>query len=259
MSMIIEFIRCIICLLIKDDNLNLFIMFGDFCYFLNVRYIFNMLGIVLLIFALICQFINYYNYKNGIWPHYVKPFHMMSGLVSPKSIGIYDRNMVKIIQNRAKLLFRIITINCEIIIPLVAIIASIPLYLNCNFHQLLIYAIPWTLILIRSLYSVAGYLDWQLVYFYLICLYLKLKIRNVNHKLIEIIDNRIISCESNIKIVINKINKIYIEIDVYNNYWSIITFWTYFMLTFIFGLILCGILFTETYYLQVSKKNKTFQ
>src|SRR6185437_11887084 len=56
--------------------------------------VFNISIIMMSIFVLSSQLVNYYNYMNGIKPTDLRVFHMISGFISPKSIGINDRKLV---------------------------------------------------------------------------------------------------------------------------------------------------------------------
>ena len=100
---IIAIIKFFVSLLIPEENVKYFIYIGDFTYFLGIRGYYNIAGILYGILALNSQLIYYYNYKNDIKPTFLKVFEMMSGLVSPKSIGLTNKEqiykLVKIIEN----------------------------------------------------------------------------------------------------------------------------------------------------------------
>ena len=87
-------IRNCISLFASEDNPQLFVILGDFGYFLKVRVYIAVAAGLLTFLGLISQVLHYNNYKNGIKPSYVKPFEMMSGLVSPKSIGLTNREEI---------------------------------------------------------------------------------------------------------------------------------------------------------------------
>ena len=93
---IIFLFRAYLSLLLRDENPKVFIWIVDSAYFINAKIHFNVALIVGLILSLISQYLYYNDYKNNKPPNYLKPFEMMSGLVSPQSIGLTDR--VQIIQ-----------------------------------------------------------------------------------------------------------------------------------------------------------------
>jgi len=97
-------VRSIIALTI--DNPNLSLMIGDFSYFLNLKIHFNIVIISNLLFCNVAQLIHLFNYKNGIKPNYLKPFEMIAGLTSPKSVGLVDSISVnKLLQNSRKIIY----------------------------------------------------------------------------------------------------------------------------------------------------------
>jgi hypothetical protein len=67
------------------------LLIADFNYFLNYRYFMNSGIIIWGILALILQLLHYWKYYKNESPSYLKPFEMICGLVSPKSIGLIIR------------------------------------------------------------------------------------------------------------------------------------------------------------------------
>jgi hypothetical protein len=61
------------------------------------------------ILALILQLLHYWKYYKNESPSYVKPFEMICGLVSPKSIGLINIEDVIHLLNKSKLMFEIST------------------------------------------------------------------------------------------------------------------------------------------------------
>ena len=83
--------------------------------------------------AITSQLIYYYNYKNDIKPTFLKVFEMMSGLVSPKSIGLTNEKQIYKLIIWAKKLFIICELVSKISIPLIAIITNIfPYITKCS-------------------------------------------------------------------------------------------------------------------------------
>ena len=73
--------RCLTAMHIKDGNLQLII--GDVFNFIDMKIHGNTVMSCIAILSLISQAIHYYKYKNNIKPSFLKPFEMMSGLISP--------------------------------------------------------------------------------------------------------------------------------------------------------------------------------
>ena len=93
---------------------------------------------------------------------------------------------------------------------------------------------PISLIQSFSVSNASNFLIYQLVYFYLICYYLTIKIRKLNQMTKNLIRAKIdLNCGLFYKIM-TSLNKVYNEINGYNrNYWSIYLFWIWMLLTLI--------------------------
>jgi hypothetical protein len=86
----VQILKSITAILMKEDKYRL-LLIGDYAYFLNGRYFLNS-GIILWgLMALFSQSLHYWKYYKNESPSYLKPFEMISGLVSPKSIELINR------------------------------------------------------------------------------------------------------------------------------------------------------------------------
>ena len=160
---------------------------------------------------------------------------MMSGLVSPQSIGLTDRvEIIKFIKLSKRLLL-ITHIITSKLIPIAAIILTLfPMIINCPLIILIFYVMPISFATSFITYVGSNFVIYQLVYFYLICYYLTIKMRKFNQMTKKLIRAKIdLNCGLFHKIMIS-LNKVYIEINDYNrNYWSIYLFWIWMLLTLI--------------------------
>src|ERR1700712_4722140 len=89
---------------IDEQNDLVFRMFGDMGHFIGFR---KNLGTVFILFSILIlssQMIYYNNYRNGIKPTFLRVFQMMSGLVSPKSLGLREEQGVQILVKRTTIL-----------------------------------------------------------------------------------------------------------------------------------------------------------
>jgi hypothetical protein len=252
-SLILLNLRSLVSLTTKLDNPEFFVQIGDFNYFLNIRYQFNVSLMFLYIMTIINQAIHYWYYKNDIWPSYMKLFEMLSGFIPPKSLGLTDPQHIRHIIKKSRILINFISFNTDIFIPILAFVINfIPIALNCNtFTQMIIYGIPWSLLYVYGVYFFCSAIAWQITYFYLICYYLKLKlsslrmigskINNINSKPMA----HILFNENMVKYIMVSINKLYLEIQVYNNYWSKFAFLLYLYISTIVCLTLYSVLFGD--------------
>jgi hypothetical protein len=215
----ISILKSITAILMNEDKYRL-LLIGDFNYFINDRYFINFAIILWRFLAFSSQILHYWKYYKNESPSYLKPLEMISGLVSPKSIGLMNREDINELLKKSKLMFKIskfLTIGMGIC---AFFLTFIPLIINSSFQLFLIH-IFWALLFAAFDYFVTYINLSQMTYFYIICLYLKLKIRNINNNIIK-------SFETKFKVTLNKmkntlklLNLITEEINTYNNdLWS---------------------------------------
>ena len=212
----------------------------DFSYFINARIHFNISIIIGCIVSLIPQYLHYKDYKNNKTPTYLKPFEMTEGLVSPQSIGLTDK--VQIIQfiKLSKKLHLICNIYTKYLVPFLTLfIPSFVMYFNSPIILFILYVMPINLITTFTSYITYNILLYQLVYFYLICYYLTIRMRAMNDKIRKLLKMKFALNISPVYGILNSMNTLYKEIDEYNsNYWSIFLFWIWILFTAIISVLL---------------------
>ncbi len=221
-------LKSMLSLLIPEgDNYNNYhILFGDWIYFMKARLHITFTETIFGLIALVSQLLNFWYYKNNIKSSYLKPFEMMTGLVSPQSIGLSNREDIEKLLKRSRILFfisRIVTKTA----PFTGISPCfIPFALNSfKFYYYLAF-IPWVLLFALFIYFSSNFIVYQIIYFYLICYYLKIKLINENSRIKNIIYSRSRINNSRIKLILNSLNAIHSEIDEFNsNYWNKFLFW----------------------------------
>jgi len=149
---------------------------------------------------------------------WLKPFEMMSGLVTPASIGLIDSENVEKLLNRSKLYLGIVYTTSYILCPTVVMLATGLLASKYGLNTFLLFGIPWV-----SIYTIGGYLIctnvyYQVCYFYIICEYLRLKLANINEKIEKIIRINRSKFRSFLKLM-KMLDLIYAEVDEYNSFW----------------------------------------
>jgi hypothetical protein len=90
----------------KEDKYRL-LLIGDFTYFLNGQYFTNSAIILWGSSALCSQLLHYSKYYKNKSPSYLKPFEMICGLVSPKNIGLINREYINQLLNKSELMFEV--------------------------------------------------------------------------------------------------------------------------------------------------------
>jgi hypothetical protein len=145
---------------------------------------------------------------------------MISGLVSPKSIGLMNREDINHLLNKTKLMFgisRILTIGLTFVAFCLSVI---PIIISPSF---IIYFIEifWSLLFIVLGYFCANINLSQMTYFYIICLYLKLKLRNINYSIRKSFETKFKLTYNKMNNILKSLDSIISEINNYNNdLWS---------------------------------------
>jgi hypothetical protein len=215
----VQILKSITTILMKEDKYRL-LLIGDFTYFLNDRYFMYSASILWGSLALFTQSLHYWKYFKKESPSYLKPFEMISGLVSPKSIGLINREDINQMLNKSKLMFE--TSRLLIIFTSFAAFCTsgIPLIINSSFELNLI-EIFWSLLFTAYNYFATNIHFSQMTYFYIICLYLKLKLRNANNSITKIFEKKYKASNHRMKNILISLNSIISEINTYNNdFWS---------------------------------------
>jgi len=243
---IIVLLRISISLLLPEDNSHKFIVFGDFAYFIGLRYYFNSSYVLCILLVLSSQLIYYYNYKNDIKPNYLKVFEMMSGLISPKSIGLTNKQQIYRLMKITKILFFSCKVITEKVIPISIFCSQMIIFLvNCSTIDAMVFGVPNGLLYSWMCYYVFSIILWQITYFYVICHYIKIRIKEFHHKFSSKI-SRIRIIYSCIDGNLCSLNSIFVEINEYNDdFWSKYLLSNWLLLGSIIIINLCGILFVK--------------
>jgi hypothetical protein len=108
----------------------------------------------------------------------------------------------------------------------------IPLILNCSLPLILV-EIFWAILYTTFAYFAININFSQMTYFYIICLYLELKLRNANNSIKERFNKKYRMTNNKMKNILKLLDSIAREINTYNNdFWS-----KYLMIVMIFILI----------------------
>jgi hypothetical protein len=212
-----------------EDNERISIIIGDFSHFFGLRIHYNLGSGLVYLLALTSQLIYFYNYMKGIKPTYFKVFEMMSGLVSPKSIGLTNKEEIYKMLKVYKITFKICELNAGKVVPIIGFLINIiPYAMNCSIGDTILYGIPHSLIYGCGAHHVFNIIVWQVVYYYFICRYLKIKLKKSNELISQTLKKSQKTSLLSIERVINSLNSSYVEIADYSkNFWSkyLLTIW----------------------------------
>ena len=172
--------------------------------------------------------VHYLNHKKGKGTTYLNVFKMMAGLVTPESIGLTDKGHIVQLIKRSRSVFKLIKFNNGICLPLTAFLFGFGGYVRVHLnsvHTLVIYGIPNSLFLTLLVYIMYDILLYQLIYFYIICVFLKFKLKSNNENLKQK------NSKTSIAYIVSQLkvlNSLYKEINEYNTeFWSLyfLLFW----------------------------------
>ena len=183
-AFLLFFIKINLNAIINKGITKLSFIFGDIenLYGIRIEFIFSVNLIAILCIG--TQLIYYYNYRNGIKPTFLKVFQMMSGLVSPKSIGLTDRAEILKLIRRTDFLIKFAKINNRIIVPMIVFLWSIlPYILYCSPLEIFIFGIPNSILLAFQGYSMVESIINHCIYFELLCYYLEIKTKSLNNSI----------------------------------------------------------------------------
>ncbi len=198
-----------------------FVVIGDWPYYLGAKFHLNMSVASFQCLALINQIIHYLNYRKNIKPSYLKLFEMLSGLVSPQSLGLTNEEDINRLAKRSKLYFRLTDWMLKMLTISAYLLGLIPCGVDATLKQFIIFVIPWSIICGFAGHYASNFIVYQIIHFQIICYYLKIKLERVNKEIKLILEFKIRFNSTNVQQINKKLTSIYAEIKEYNdNYWA---------------------------------------
>ena len=221
----------------NNHNKRLVIILGDFPSLYGVGIYLNLPGLFCTIFNLLALSLYYYNHWKGIKPTFLRVFAMLSGLVTPNSVGLTDTQLVYKFIRKSKIIFKIIAFIHNKTLPLMGFIAFVAYICFTTLFDTLVFGSIYTLTFGLLCNAVFRLLLWQMTYFYLLCDYLCIKIKDIQKILIQ-------KKRKNLRHILLKIDKLCAEINDYNS-----TYWCKYLalVWFIIGLIAVSVLYVVTF------------
>ena len=231
-------IREVIVISLPEENDLIFKVFGSFGYLIGIREFAAISYTLLTLLSMSFHLIYYYNYRNGIKPTFLRVFQMMSGLVSPKSLDLTDEQQITKLLNRTKFSLKCARINNKYIFPLSVTTIVVSIYIfKTNLIETVYFGFPNALLLATWVIHFFNSLTYQCLLFYILCLYLKMKINSLNERLIEMKRRKQFI---RIRETLQSFDSLYSEINEYNT-----TFWSKILFTFctLLGTVIVFVLF----------------
>ena len=224
----------------NEENDLLFKIMGSFGHLLFVRQHMSLAIILANLLALSIQFVYYMNHLNGAKETYLGVFQMISGSVPPIRLGLTNEKQIRKIVKITKFGIKGIEFNNNWVFPIFALMVLIIIYaVKCTLMEILLYGIPNALLFMIWTIYVVGVIDNIFLTFFILCLYLKLKINELNENLLEMKRRKRFI---RIRETLQSFDSLYSEIDEYDTtFWSRILFciWLILGTMNVFNLYIC--------------------
>ena len=208
---------------ISYDNENTLLILGDTGRYFNVKVEWNLMFSLVTLTLIASQLNYYYNYKIANKPTFIgvlQKFPISKNSVKPyrQNLGLFDQLDRNRIINLKKAIF-FVKMHNNYLASIVTVIVYLPVYiLNERFINIILYGIPHTLMMSYLIYLLANFMLLQYLFFNIICLYLKSKLKYLNLKTLDIHKTNIVT---RVTRILYSYDALYREIDEYNaSYWS---------------------------------------
>jgi hypothetical protein len=179
---------------------------------------------------------------------------MISGLVSPKSIGFTNREDINQLLKKFNLMFKFSKLMIIRLGFAGFRVSLMPFIINSTF-PLIFFEIFWALFYGSYVYFTSNITLSQMTYFFIICLYLKLKLRNANNNIRKYFEKKYKMTYHKMKNILISLDSIVSEINTYNNdLWS-----KYLMIVLILVILVVDLVFFEVFFKKKKKMNFFFK
>lgn len=211
---------------IFNEEFEVALMLGDLSSFVRLKFYGNLAKILCCLLIFSSMWIYYYNYRKNVEQTFIVLFRGLSGDIDPSLIGVSrfdDFNKLKV---QAHKIFSFLNYQNKYFMPSVTFLIVIFLYgMVSDPTSMTIYGLPhaahWA-IFAKTNFEIITY---QIFYFYFICKYLILKIKDLNGVLSRMAKEFI--SQRKISKILHSYDALYREIHDYNS-----TYWSKFLLLF---------------------------
>ena len=142
----------------------------------------------------------------------------MSGLCSPKTIGITNEKQILTLIRRMKILLKLSNILTKKLTILCSVLSFVSYGLQCSPKYCIIVGIPNSLLFTSVGYYVWTIIHYKVIYFHIICCYIKFRIQALNDSTVDAIKGKQFY---RIQEIICRFSSIYVELYEYDSgVWS---------------------------------------
>ena len=184
-------LRCLYSALTPPKTKDFHLLIGDWGYFVGLQFQVNIMQFLWIGVGLVSQIAHYYEYVCDRGQPYMNVFNMMSGQITPHSIGLNDEKIIKVILKRTRICFKLNDFARNSTIQSAAMLSMLCflIFVDVSFKNVSL-ALINTMILTLVVHYMFNGIFSQILYFHIICYYLKLKQREVNNYLRKVIENK---------------------------------------------------------------------
>ncbi|HEY6437264.1 MAG TPA: hypothetical protein VIY47_11795, partial [Ignavibacteriaceae bacterium] len=210
--------RSLISLKMKGLSRDMSIYLGNFSHFIEVGVQWD-LQFVSIGCANISSLILFYRmYRKGKIPKFMDFFHMLSGSVSPLSLGLTNEVEIRKLSRKAQIMFALNDMISYIWSPFSGFILYFMVFAkSSSLNEFLLFGIPWSLNCAVWCTYASNIILLQILCFYLICEFCKQRLRAINEHLLRMKLAKIAVNERNVKLLLHSIDRVYGDIKTYNN------------------------------------------
>ena len=191
-----------------------YLIVGDFGYFMNTRVHLNLVAAVIFAMALLTQLLHIISYLMKRETTYMRVFHMMSGNISPKSIGLTNPLTIKDIIKKTRLALKVAYFLGRLMSAEAFFMSFCAFIFSVPFTQFIYIGLPHSIYFAVSSLFVFQNITYHIIYFYIISYYLTSKLREINTELRNAIKTKIFL---NLYHTLKSFNGIYFEINEYDS------------------------------------------
>lgn len=221
-------LKTLYCICLDEEDQALLYL-GDFSHLIGIRLHFNLACLFYTGFAVSLQVTQVYNYLRHIKPNYMSVFDMMSGLRTPKSMGITNQREILAITRTTRKIFLIARFATQTSVPIFQFTLSLTLFCLLCPSNYTVYGIVGSLHYTWASYYVYNIHVFGVIYFYIICRFIEIKINSENRKIQGLRLMKFCQSKSLLR-AIESLASIHREISAYNeNFWSMFLLFVWLM------------------------------
>jgi len=139
-----------------------------------------MLGINILI-------LNFVNYCFNIPPAFLEPFEFLTGKTTVGASGLHNRQFIVSMVRKTKLALGLTEFNTKLVCFVSFVLSFVPTLINFTLLENVLFGIPWSVIFaVSSYYTFSSYF-WNMTYFYILCNFIKYRIRETNEMAMQLL------------------------------------------------------------------------